>query len=280
MSTAVVYGLGLPDLVEERQEDTPLRRTGEIYADGKAKAEREIDRAVQAGLRAVILRPQVVYGPEMRWSAELLRLLAAGRLSIVSDGGICNLIYVDDLVRAVDRALSADVRPGARFFVTDGRPRAWADYIDAHARLLGVRAPRHPCAELLPPEGGFAAAWRETMSRAHAVIATTEFRALVTEAPLLRDTVFRAYLALRDRSEAVAALARTVRQTSMCIDEGSPVYERHWAEIQLSRARLSSRRAAEGLGFIAVVDFEDGLRRTVEWSVAEGLLPAAALEAS
>jgi nucleoside-diphosphate-sugar epimerase len=118
------------------------------------------------------------------------------------------------------------------------------------------------------------------MSRAHAVIATTEFRALVTEAPLLRDTVFRAYLALRDRSEAVAALARTVRQTSMCIDEGSPVYERHWAEIQLSRARLSSRRAAEGLGFIAVVDFEDGLRRTVEWSVAEGLLPAAALEAS
>ena len=45
MSTAVVYGLGLPELVERLQEDTPLRRTGEIYADGKAEAKEEGDES-------------------------------------------------------------------------------------------------------------------------------------------------------------------------------------------------------------------------------------------
>jgi predicted dehydrogenase/nucleoside-diphosphate-sugar epimerase len=273
MSTAVVYGLRLPQRVEEFQEETALARTGEIYADGKASAELEIVRFVRRGLRAVILRPQVVYGPEMRWSAELLRLLVAGRLCVINGGGYCNIVYVDDLVRAVSLALSAECRPGSRFFITDGRPITWEDYINTHARLLGHTVPRCEWAGRRR-RMGLGAAWRDTVRLAGPLIATREFRELVTEGPLLRATVFRAYLALRNRLPAVGSLAAALRRSSMESTKDGPTFDRHWMDLQLSEARLSGKRAEKELGYVARVSFRDGLRRTALWFERTGLAPA------
>jgi predicted dehydrogenase/nucleoside-diphosphate-sugar epimerase len=273
MSTAVVYGLGLPRAIEARQEDTPLSRTGEVYADGKAKAERLLEHLTRRGLRTVILRPQVVYGPEMRWSAELIRLLVEGKLSVLAHGGTCNVIFVDDLVRAIGLALAADCPPGRPFFITDGQPRTWADYIDAHARLAGLTAPRsHRRRE--DGRAGLGTAWRDTVKLVGPLMGTAEFRTLLTEGPLLRATVFRAYLALRDRVGAIRMLAAAARRArTEAAAGGTPRFDPHWGQLQLSEARLSSQRAEKELGFTSKIDFDEGLRRTGLWFAAVGLAP-------
>src|SRR5262249_32533656 len=138
MSTAAVYGRSIPKSVEERQEDTKVVKTGEPYADQKARAERVVINACGRGLEGVILRPHIVYGPGLRWRAELMAVLAGGEVPILGDGGWLNLIYVDDLVDAIRMALLAKDGFGKPMFVTDGAPLKWSEYIAAHASLTGA----------------------------------------------------------------------------------------------------------------------------------------------
>src|SRR5262249_30085423 len=147
MSTAVVHGRRLPHAVEQLQEATPLRPVGEPYADEKAAAEAIVRRA---GLQAHLLRPHIVYGPGMRWSGDLMELLGRAALPLVGDGGWCTLIHVDDLIDAVGCALGAERGFGEPFYITDGAPLRWRDYILAHAALVGADPPRQRTCDILP----------------------------------------------------------------------------------------------------------------------------------
>src|SRR5206468_10798087 len=63
------------------------------------------ERMAERRLAIVVLRPGLVWGPGSPWvlgpATDLLRGAAflAG-----SGGGICNLMYVDDLLRGIDRS--------------------------------------------------------------------------------------------------------------------------------------------------------------------------------
>src|SRR5262249_45412877 len=59
LSTAAVYGRVIPAAIEALQENTEVLRTGEPYADEKAKAERIVIKECRQGLEGVILRPHI-----------------------------------------------------------------------------------------------------------------------------------------------------------------------------------------------------------------------------
>jgi predicted dehydrogenase/nucleoside-diphosphate-sugar epimerase len=276
MSSAAVYGAALPESIDAQQEDTPTRETGEPYADQKAAAERIVLRAARRGLDAILLRPSIVYGPGMRWSAELMELLAEGRVPIVEGEGVCNLIYVDDLVRAVDRALATSRGFGETYFVTDGAPILWSEYIARHAALLGCapkRVPgRAPAARSLPD------LLKESVRPLPPLLRSAEFRALVLESPLMRSTALRAYLMAREL-RATRPLVERLRKGSGAVKPAAaPAGDDVWLRLQASRARLSAAKANAVLGFRAQVDFEEGLRRSAGWFVLRGLLPRQAVE--
>jgi nucleoside-diphosphate-sugar epimerase len=270
VSSAAVYGLGLPASIEKLQEDTRVVRTGELYADGKAKAEFAALRAARKGLPVVILRPQVVYGPGMRWSVELMQLLSRDEICILEDGGTANLIYIDDLVAAISRALESDSANGETFFITDGSPISWKEYILAHARLIGASPPRIPCSDVLHKTGGLGNWLRGSFKPLLPVLRTQEFRSLVTESPLMQATVFRAYLALRE-NKAVRAKLERMRNGQVGAPETQKCWNKHWISLQVSEARLSAARAQEKLGFRAQVGFAEGLRRSAAWFETYGL---------
>lgn len=263
LSTACVYGLGIPKGVETLQEDTPVRSTGDLYAEGKAQAEREVVRAVRRGLDVVTLRPQVVYGPGMRWSGELAVLLARGEIAVVDGDGVANLVYIDDLVRAIDCALEARRVAGSAFFLTDGHPVAWAEYIDAHAAILGLEVPRIARTAVRPQKARLRQFLADSLRPIPALLRTPEFRDLFTESPLLRATAFRLYLRLRGFPQFKAYV--NVLKGSGHVRDQNGSWNRQWLHLQLSEARLSSMRAAEGLGFRANIGFEQGLSRTAQW---------------
>jgi predicted dehydrogenase/nucleoside-diphosphate-sugar epimerase len=272
ISSACVYGLGLPSRIEELQEDTKLSKTGELYADGKADAERAVESAARRGLPAVMLRPQVVYGPGMRWSAELIELLAKDEVCIIEDGGWANLIYIDDLIVAISRALQSTVSNGEAIFVTDGNPIKWSNYISAHARLIGAEPARVNRQEVVRPKGGAKAWVRDSFRPLLPVLGSPEFRSFVLKSPLMQATAFRAYLFLREKKSLGARLSRLKNAAAQNRSASRRDWNEHWINLQLSESRLSPARAERLIGFKARIDFAEGLRRSLDWFEQFGLV--------
>jgi predicted dehydrogenase/nucleoside-diphosphate-sugar epimerase len=273
MSSAAVYGRALPTRIEAAQEAAPVVKTGEPYADEKAKAEAAVLRECKArGLEGIVLRPHMVYGSYLRWSAELMELLAREEVCVVEDGGWCNLIHVDDLVESVRCGLETERGFGQPLFVTDGAPLKWSEYIDAHARLLGIHAPRRTSAEALPAELDWRGWMRASVRPLGAIVKSNEFRSFVFESPAARATLFRAYLALREKKRLRPYLEKLKLGASGGAHR-SESFDETWTLLQLSESRLSSARAETEIGFRPRVGFAEGLRRTAEWFAAYGLMP-------
>jgi predicted dehydrogenase/nucleoside-diphosphate-sugar epimerase len=276
MSSAAVYGRALPARVEAAQEAAPVLKTGEPYADEKAKAEASVLRECARGLEGIVLRPHMVYGSYLRWSAELMELLARGQVCVVEDGGWCNLIHVDDLVESVRCGLETERGFGQPLFVTDGAPLKWSDYIQAHAELLQVSPPRSTSAEALPPELDWRGWMRASVRPLGAVARSNEFRSFVFESPAARATLFRAYLALREKKSLRPYLEKLKSGAAGGAGgaRAGENFDETWTLLQLSESRLSPARAETEIGFRPRVSFAEGLRRTAEWFAAYGLIPS------
>jgi nucleoside-diphosphate-sugar epimerase len=214
----------------------------------------------------------------MRWSAELMELLARDEVCLLQDGGWCNPIYVDDLIAAIGCALDSDEGVGQAFFITDGSPLRWSEYISAHARLLGIAPVELPRQDALPAQGSLADWMRASFLPLLPVARTAEFRAFVLKSPLMQATLFRAYLRLRDYPQVKARLERLKQVTAPASPELQERWHEVWARLQLSEARLSSARAGQVLGFSAKIDFAEGLKRTIAWFERYGLVPAQAVK--
>jgi predicted dehydrogenase/nucleoside-diphosphate-sugar epimerase len=272
LSTAAVYGRLIPRSVEELQEDTKVVKTGEPYADQKAKAEQLVIKACEGGLEGVILRPHIVYGPGLRWSAELMALLAEGKVPILTDGGWLNLIYIDDLVEAIRLALVARNGFGKPMFVTDGAPLRWSQYITAHASLIGVSPELITGSDVKGPDRNLREWLRDSVSPLLPVFRSDEFRSFVFESPAAQSFLFPAYLKMRNWS-VVRPYVERMRAGRGSVNADAPAgkrFDEMWTALQLSEARLSSSQAESMLGFRARADFSEGLRRAAMWFALYG----------
>ena len=267
MSSAAVYGRALPANLEALQEQTELAPTGEPYADEKARAERAVKRACARGLQAIILRPHIVYGPYLRWSAELIDLLLRDEICVFEDGGWCNLIYVDDLVEAIKCALITETGFGEPLFITDGAPLKWSDYIDAHAGLIGANPERKRLEEIANQKLNLRGWLRESVRPLVPIIRSRDFRAFVMESPAMQATLFRLYLSLRGK-QIFRPYVEKIRNGSSVSDSGAPgkkAFSEIWTALQVSEARLSPERAASLIGFRPRISFAEGFQLTTKW---------------
>jgi len=271
ISSAAVYGLQIPRKIEEAQEQSELLHTGQAYPDAKAAAEKAVTRECKRGLEGVILRPSIVYGPFMQWSGVLMTLLAEGRICTFEDGGWCNLIYIDDLIEAVGCALNIERGFGVPMFITDGNPISWLAYIEAHAALINIQPARRARQPVTRSSSGVRGWLRASIQPVWPILRSPEFRAFVHESPVVNATVFRAYLALRNK-KMFRRYATRWRREATAMDERSGDFDRDWSNMQLSEARLSPALAEAVLGFRARVDFAEGMRRTIPWFQDYGLM--------
>ena len=109
------------------------------YAASKRAGEEALASA-GAGLRRVVLRPSAVYGPGDREMRPLLRMMMRGLALAPGNGsGRFSLLFVDDLVAAVERLLHLDAAPEGPFELHDGRPGgySWPEAAGIAARLRG-----------------------------------------------------------------------------------------------------------------------------------------------
>ena len=130
----------LPDGVVD--ESTLARPTGWDYKDSKIRIEQELLRAAKEdGLPVVILEPTIVYGPfGSFWTWAPIHFLRRGRVFLPADlDGLCNAVYVDDVVDALLLSADVDGAVGKRMLVSAAEPVTWREYFRAFERALGVK---------------------------------------------------------------------------------------------------------------------------------------------
>jgi len=141
VSTFSVYQL-LPDgpLVEEALDGDRWN----TYVDTKLDLEKIVFEAVRKhGLPATIVQPTIVYGPfGIAWTTIPAEQLVFGEVILPDRGeGMCNALYVDDLVDGLFLAALSPAAIGERFLMSGPKPVTWGTFYTEMAHSLGVKPP-------------------------------------------------------------------------------------------------------------------------------------------
>jgi nucleoside-diphosphate-sugar epimerase len=139
LSTQSVYG----PFEGRVHESMPLDDRQGWYGRAKCEAELRVRQMVRQGGQAVVLRPGCVGGAGSRlWVARLAQWLQAGRLGELGarGDGWTNLVHVDDVCQAINRALELPLRAGELPIFNLAAPDSprWNDYFTDMAVALAL----------------------------------------------------------------------------------------------------------------------------------------------
>ncbi|MBC8040442.1 MAG: NAD(P)-dependent oxidoreductase [Opitutaceae bacterium] len=258
LSSASVHGQAPGS---DTTEDSPLHcRHAMDYNNAKVRAERAFFRqCAKHRLEGFALRPGVVFGPRSRWITDLATDLRQRRAWLLGEGdGVCNGIYVDNLVAAVERCLAAPADAAGAYLVGETARVTWSDFYHRVANELGLdpatihRVPAAPVFRRTP---------KETVAR---LVASRGVQALLPAAPDRLKKFGKHLLA------AATAPAPTSDAWSLPA-EPAPRITQELALLQQCRWQIPSDRAMQRLGYRPVVDFPTAIQRSLAWlAFAEG----------
>ncbi len=137
LSSAAVYSY--QPTQEAATENGPYRYSNDTYCNGKIDGEKAaLGYWRKYGLPVTILRPTIVYGPYSSYSSHTAAYIREGRMVLVNGGtGICNSLYVDNLVEAMLLAAEHTGAIGEVFHISDAHPISWRLFVEEHGRAVG-----------------------------------------------------------------------------------------------------------------------------------------------
>jgi nucleoside-diphosphate-sugar epimerase len=127
-------------------ETMPYSRISQApYADSKIAAEKLVLAANGPDLATLAIRPHVVFGPgDTRFLPAILARARAGQLkfSVGMARKLSDFTYIDNLtealVAAVERLAPGAPLAGQAYFITNGEPKAFFDFVDDVLVELGL----------------------------------------------------------------------------------------------------------------------------------------------
>jgi len=268
VSSFVVYDLPREGQIDEQ---SPAAPRGDAYTDTKRQGEQ---LALELGARnrvpVVVIQPTVVYGPNAGvHGAEILEELRTSRMILVEGGaGICNAVYVDDVVTALLLAAVCERAPGERFLISGPEYPTWRDFFGAFEHMLGVkRTVSMSSAQALT-------LWRQSQRRAwllpellHGVRRDTALRdrLLATREGMLArqftERVLWKYFSGPERAP-VTIIAPVSAEQELPLGPIRPWLVHYLA----SKVRVRIDKAHKLLGYQPAFDLEAGMRLTEEWA--------------
>ncbi len=234
-------------------ETSPLHEKHAMaYNTAKVRAERLLNQLAQDGrVEVVMLRPSVVFGPRSRWVADVATQLLAGSATLIREGeALCNTIYVDNLVHAIERALVVPEAKGEVFLVGDAERVTWREFYAAVAGALGVGM--ESVRSIEPPE--FPKPLKERVG------AITSRPAVQKLLPLFPSQLKR----------LTKVLLSNWRDTPMpnvwTLPPGTPAaVTEELSLLGQCQWRLPIGKAERILGYQPPVSFQEGMRRSLGW---------------
>jgi hypothetical protein len=227
------------------------------YAREKGRAENYLRaRMADPALAIVVLRPMLIWGPGSPYVLGPATSLNDGTAWLVGDGGgVCGLMHVDNLVRAIE-AVAAHPAPRSGFYhVGDSETTTWGEYYGALAAGLGV----DPSTIHRIPEGAYRPGMRDALD---GLRGSDGYRWLKERVPLEARAALKSRIA-RARSRTSAGPAR-------------PVVTREMWQLQTLRYRLPTAAFATTFGVTGATPFADGMASSLAWLGFIGIGNAAA----
>jgi nucleoside-diphosphate-sugar epimerase len=127
-------------MVDER---APLRPDSKApYCASKALAEQAVRNANGGGLETVVLRPRMVWGPgDTTLLPAIVAAVEQGRFAWIGGGHHkTSTTYIDNVIEGLVLAAERG-RPGEAYFVSDGEPVEFRDFVTRQLAERGVEAP-------------------------------------------------------------------------------------------------------------------------------------------
>ena len=277
LSTAAVYGV-TPD--GDFDETFPRRYVGHPYSDSKLDAEKiALSYAERHDLGVSVIQPTVVYGPFAPvWTVNVLQKLKTGRVILVNGGeGLCNAVYVDDVVNAIFLAAEKEGAVGEAFLICSERPVTWADYFKSYGSML--RSFETVSMSSAEAETFFTSMQQKKNGRS---IFLEPFH-IIREEPLVRERIRRTREIEALKRVARAVLPERIRlslkkrhgsRQLVTTDNNKPthVLDPFAIEFYAAKTRARIEKAERTLGYKPVFDFESGMKLTEKWARWANLL--------
>ena len=255
MSSASVHGQAP---VAGTDESSQLH-TNHVFAYNNAKvlAERAlVDLRKSGSVELTILRPGIVFGPRSRWVSDIAVQLLTDSAYLINGGiGICNSIYVDNLIEAIRLALIVPAADRDVFIVGDRERITWRHYYQHLAAGLGRDLSRVPSLE--PPhfEHGFA----EKINSVRAGKAVQSILPLVPSP--LKDAV----------KGAIKAVSVPPLPSPWAIPTNlAPQVTEEFSVLHQCSVQLPWKKAESILGYQPTVSFAEGMKRSIGWLAFAG----------
>jgi nucleoside-diphosphate-sugar epimerase len=246
ISTAEVYG-NQDGTFDETYSCT---KTGNIYGDAKLEAEWVCQDYSSKGLPVTIIRPSIVYGPLSKtWTVNIGFKLQSGSWRKFKDSGegICNLIYISDLVDGIIKALRSDTAVNEKFNLVGPDLLTWNQYFEKFNQVMDLPALQ----EINPTQLRLGSALMEPI-RSSAKYARDHFEKIIKEVGSNFSVA----------KQLMKYLEKKIKTTPRV--EDLDLYNR--------KALYPAQRAQIVFGFSPVYHLETGLNLTVAWMKQVGLI--------
>ncbi|MGQ3685784.1 MAG: NAD-dependent epimerase/dehydratase family protein [Candidatus Loosdrechtia sp.] len=259
LSTASVHG---QSPAPGTDESSPLSDRQMIaYNNYKVQAERLLFQLRRQGkVEVVFLRPGIVFGPRSFWVSSFADRVLAGQAYLVNQGqGICNSIYVDNLVWAIYLATTAKDVDQQAFLLGDCERITWSEFYRPIATALGFDITQVPSVTYIPPSPGWS-------SRVKKILDSKPLSALLSLLPNKWRHAVRAA-----RSALFAAPVR--HHSAWDFPKDLPPVPQPTLEMTLlyqCQYKFPHQKAYKILGYEPIVTFPEACKRTVGWMAFAG----------
>lgn len=274
ISTAAVHSFRQSTRLANESCPLKSRTSRSLYEQGKVSQEKLV-REYAESVPTTILRPTLIYGPYSKdWVVNITDRLLQGKPTLVENGGLANLVYVDDVIDAILLAVEKEEATGKTLILNnDEETVSWAEYVSIFAGLT------HATANVLSGDlrverlralvrlctDSVLACWNNLRSREMLMLAARIPLAVVLGSKIVRG-------AKRKRMEE--ALVLTDKPPSLNMQMRLAKYEtmsRNLYENLTCRTVFSSSLAKSSLGWKPRTSFVEGSRRSLQWAKWAGL---------
>jgi 2-alkyl-3-oxoalkanoate reductase len=231
-------------------ESSPLSdKQWNWYNNAKVRAEQKLEKLrAGGGVELVVLRPTVVFGPRSRWIWDAARTASDGEIKVVNEGaGICNSIFVDNLVHAIGLAIESEKAVGETCLVGDEESVTWRDLYAPIAKKFGATI----------SSVAARARGEKSFDLVSAVRGVGGAQKLLPLAPdRLKKAVKGAWQGWSERPKPSRWKIREPKRVELSVELN---------ELQQCAWRLPHAKAARLLGYKAPVSFGEGMERSLAW---------------
>jgi len=249
-------------------EESPDGDRKWVYTNTKLDIEKEMFEATKSrGLRATVVQPTIVYGPFCKpWTNLPAERLILGNVILPDEGqGLCNAVYIDDLVDGMILSATQEAAIGQRFLISGPEPVTWATFYSDFAHALNVKPPAYwPSAKISEKNHGL----------------MRDIRLVVSNPKRIVQIIVRWQPARQALQSGLDAMPKPIKDLVNKYYFGAPqriLGEDYLPDPQAlalyrSKAAVHSEKARQLLGYEPRYDFERGMdvtKRYLEWSYGD-----------